>query len=628
MNEQRSIFSLTQPQAPEPAPGDQKWVMPKELPDLLHYQRLSLDTECDGKNPFKNKPIGVSLGYREGNRVKTYYIPFGHEVGPNFDPEMVKRWLRAEFVGKEVSFCNAKFDLHMLRNGMGVDLEEIGVKPRDVAFNAALLDDNRRAGLDLATLALQFTNTRKLEFQGDMNKMAQYPAWMVGPYAERDALATFLVEEGTAPRIKQENLEEVLSVENDLIWFVLEIERNGCRVDVPKLELWRKEVRDLYEKCIWGIHAQTGLLVQPGSGESMRKLFKTLRIEPPPITDLKKKKEYDKLSPDDQDEIQARRTFTDEDLLFLKHPVTDEVVRARRLEGLLGGFLDKFHDGLIEGDLLRSQYHQLKGDKYGTVSGRFSSSGGGDEAYSFNAQQTIKPDLQIETLGDHHIVRELFIPDEGMEYWGCDASQIEYRLFGHFSNCERIIKAYREDPTTDYHRLVQKMLEPFRPGIKRGIVKNVNFSKLYRAQVPTFAATAGITIAEGEKLYAEMGKIFPEADTLSESIEQECKTRGYVTTLLGRRARLKDRFHSATNRVIQGSAADIMKLKLRHVYNERKTLGITKLRMMIHDEQTGDKLPGEEYTKRMRECFNEQELELRVPITWELATGQNWRECK
>jgi len=103
-----------------------------------------------------------------------------------------------------------------------------------------------------------------------------------------------------------------------------------------------------------------------------------------------------------------------------------------------------------------------------------------------------------------------------------------------------------------------------------------------------------------------------------------------VTTLLARRARFgkNDRFHSAVNRVIQGSAADLMKLKLRRVYRERETLGILKLRQTVHDEQTGDKDPDPKYTKRIQECFAVQEVPLRVPIIWEMKTGRNWRECK
>jgi DNA polymerase I-like protein with 3'-5' exonuclease and polymerase domains len=81
------------------------------------------------------------------------------------------------------------------------------------------------------------------------------------------------------------------------------------------------------------------------------------------------------------------------------------------------------------------------------------------------------------------------------------------------------------------------------------------------------------------------------------------------------------------NAVIQGSAADIFKMKLKAIYDEKKTLGIKALRQPVHDEFNGDKVPGEKYTKRMREFFNEQVIKLRIPIIWNLKTGKNWREC-
>lgn len=617
---QTDLFAVLN-QLPAPASN---WTIPEELPDLSGVDKLSLDTETTGRNPFVDKPVGISLAYPTDNGVFSRYYPVGHCEG-NLDPDRVRNWLEWNLTGKEVLFANAKFDIPILRN-WGLDVEDLGVRPRDVAFNAALLDDNRRAGLDLETLARTYTNVRKLEFHGDMNRMADYPSWAVGPYAEGDSLATYLVDESTRPLVAREGMSNLLDLENDLIYFVCEIERNGARIDVEKLERWRVEVRDEYERLLMELSRQTGFLIQPESGEHMLRLFRHIGVEPPPKGHRKGKKK------DEEEEVTSgKRTFTEEELLSLKHPVTNTVVLLRQLNGLLGGFLDKFHDGL-DGDTLRSQFHQLKSDKGGTISGRFSSSGGGDllRGYSYNAQQTIKPKLQIRTTGDRWIVRELFIADEGQEYFACDASQIEYRLFGHFTNAPKVVKAYLEDEHTDFHQMTMDMILPHKPDIDRDTAKNTSFSRLYGAQAPTFAATAGITVKEAELVLKVYDTIFPEAKIFADRTQSDAKVRGYVTTILGRRARFKtnDRFHSAVNRVIQGSAADLMKLKLRRIYRERETLGITKLRQTVHDEQTGDKDPDPKYTKLIQECFAVQEIPLRVPIIWEMKTGTNWRECK
>lgn len=609
------------------APKVSEWAPPAELPSLSGVKRLSLDTETNGRNSFNNTAVGISLAYRDNHDVRRYYLPFGHSEG-NLDRETVLRWARTELRDKDVVFANAKFDIHMLRN-TGVDLEAIGVRPHDVAFSAALLDDNRRAGLDLDTLGRQYTGYGKRPFDGDMNHIADYHSSEVGPYAEWDAELTLRVDEGTLPLIAKDGLDRVLKLENEIIYFVCEIERNGCRLDVAKLEQWRKEIRSEFEQRIMSIHKQTGMLVSPGSGEDVRRLLKFLDL-PLPKRDPKKHKPWQ------QPKKEGTPSYTAEELSGYLHPVMDDVVQARQLEGLLSKFLDKWHEGLNGGDVLRSQYHQLKftGDgndeSFGAVSGRFSSSGGGksSDGYSFNAQQTIKPELQAQTLGDHHIIRELIIPDEGQEYGASDASQIEYRLFAHFTNAPRIVKAYTEDADADFHGLVHEMLKVHRPTITRSTTKNVNFGKLYRAGPQQLAATARISVKDAEQLYRDLEKIFPEADRLSNRIEHEAEKKGFVTTIMGRRARLTERFHSATNRVIQGSAADLMKLKMARIYRERKTIGITKLRQTIHDEQCFDIDPDPKYKELVAECFNVQEIPLRVPITWKTKYGKNWRDCK
>lgn len=621
--------TVTQPQG--------TWQIPTELPDLSRIPRFGGDSETNSLNVFTGKAIGISLAwYDESGKVQKIYAPWGHVAG-NLEFEKVKRWCEDSLRGKTGYFSNAKFDVAMLRNA-GLDLEALDVKVCDVAFNAALLEDSPRGGLGIDNLARLYTNERKFEFPGNPNRMAEYPSWMAGEYAEQDAKLPLLVHDATVPLLRKDGLEELLALENDLIYFVCEIERNGCRIDVPKLFQWREEVRKELETVLLKIHRETGFLVQPNSGNDMRRLFQLLGLQPPAlpvwkchVCKAKNEPMAMKCWRCDVRKRAGKPTYTEEQLLAFKNPVLDDVVRARWLDDLLGSFLDKFWAGL-DGDTVRSQYHQLKGDKHGTVSGRFSSTGGGtdDDGYTFNSQQTIKTSLQMKTLGDRWIVRELLIPKEGDEMWAADASQIEYRLFGHFANSQKIINAYLEDENADFHQLVMDMILPVKPDIDRDTAKNTNFSRLYRAQAPTFAATAGISVAEAERILEIYDRVLPEADTFSTEKENEAKNRGYVTTILGRRARFgpNDRTYSAANRVVQGSAADLFKTKLRTIYRERKTLGITRLRQPVHDEQVGDKDPDPKYTKRIQECFNEQEIDLRIPIIWSLKTGQTWKDCK
>lgn len=615
--------------------NDTRWQVPTELPDLRSIPRIAVDTETDGKNPFvQNSVIGISLAWRDSdNTLQRFYAPIRHADG-NMDASLVKRWLSYILRDKSLVFCNAKYDIAMLRN-TEVDIEALGAQPSDVAFSAALIDDSRHVKLNLNVLGQQYVGEGKRTEPYDMSKMAETPSWLVAEYAMQDAALTLQIAENTQPLIERDGLAKVLQLENSLIYAVCEIERNGCRIDVEKLEQWRKEIRAEYERIVMSLYSATGIRVQPGSGESIIKLCAISGIKPPPTSIECKSCEhvyiyYETCPKCGAANKAANRAYSEDELLALKHPLMNTVVDARRNDSLLSKFLDKYHDGL-DGDILRSQFHQLKGDEYGAISGRFSSSGGGDlkSGYAFNAQQCIKPKLQQRTTGDHHIVRELFIPNDGQELWACDADQIEFRLLVHFSDAKKLLAAYEKDVTTNYHRVVHELIKK-RVSIDYDEAKNTNFARLYGGGAKKIASMTGMSVQQTTDYLNECDRILPEAKDFMKSSGDVAEKRGWVETILGRRARFgkHDSFYKATNRVIQGSAADVFKLKLLRVYNERRTLGITTLRQPVHDEQVGDKDPDPKYTERIREFFNEQEIDCKVPLLWKLETGKNWKECK
>ena len=98
----------------------------------------------------------------------------------------------------------------------------------------------------------------------------------------------------------------------------------------------------------------------------------------------------------------------------------------------------------------------------------------------------VESQLEEEAISNW-IVRELFIPEDGLKYVSADASQIEFRWFAHYSKSERLIREYNEDPTMDFHQLVANML-----GQKRKDAKHSNFGKLYTMGVPKLARKLGL----------------------------------------------------------------------------------------------------------------------------------------
>lgn len=599
-----------------------------ELPNLKGVRRLSCDFETKGKNPFKNYPVGMSVSWSDSlvTDVQSVYLPIAHQGSANFDADVVKRWAKDNMSGKIVIFANAKYDIATGKT-WGLDFEALGIKPRDVAFAEALLNDSRYAKLDLDSMAKKHLGVGKLEHDWDFSRIHLLSAAQVDPYANRDTRITYLIDHVLEKDIQAQGLGAVLSLENSIIYAVCEIERNGCRMDVEKIHRWNKEIPVLRNKLVDEISNEIGIAVSPNSPNSLRRVFDRLGIESPKVAvtvvDEKTKEET----------VVYEESYAEELMSKVDHPLIKKIIKARRMDSLHSKFVEPYAENL-EGDLLRSQFHQLKTNDYGTISGRFSATGGGndpDSPYTFNVQQ-VEKENKDEELGRMFPVRELFLSEEGTDFFSCDAAQIEYRLFAEFSKAKLVLEAYRKDPRTKYHEVIHEVVKKAGANITYKQCKNSNFARLYSAGVKKISLMIGLSEAETrDYLENYYDKLIPEGKKFTQRVNKIAKERGYITTLLGRRARFgsgERKMSSAVNALIQGSAADIFKLKLASVYRERKTLGITKLRQVVHDEQCGDKDPDPVYTKRIQEFFDEQDLNLTVPILWDLSTGKNWKECE
>ena len=619
------------------------WTPPSSPADLSAFPLISLDTETTGLDKDKDKPVGISFCTPSG---LCQYLPFGH-AGGNLPKSTVIEWAKKELRNKYIIGANIGYDARMLRN-VGVDLEEQGCRLHDIQHDAALLDEYRR-NFTLESLGKDFAGRGKkqLNVSGakiDMGGMAKHHAGFIGPYAEEDARLTLDVYNALAPRIEAEGLSKVQRLEDDLQWVNIHIETNGARLDVGKLERWRREVRQQLQDELMDLKLNGGAKIPfgftPNSSQKWAALFRNLEL-PERLLD-------------------EEEGYTADFLKTVADPIVQKAFHIKRLQSLLSKYLDKYSEGReaktglahMSGDRLRFSLFPLRNDAQGTVSGRSSSA-------NVNVQQVMQVEKQIKEMGESHIIRELFIPDDGYSFFACDASQIEFRLFAHYSNSSQLQAAYTNDPLTDFYMAVASIT-----GQTRSEAKITSLGKLYSMGLETLAANLGLNCRcgiglschcklrdNGWKHRFNCGRLkeshmpdcpalramsvaaqyddkFPAAKALSKQASRIAEERGYVTTLLGRRQRFNGSrgIHSALNRIIQGSAADLFKTKLLNTYRERKSLGIHKLRMPVHDEITGDM--DLSYTDRLKEFMNEQEFVLNVPILWNLGTGASWRECK
>jgi DNA polymerase I-like protein with 3'-5' exonuclease and polymerase domains len=569
-----------------------------------HRGTIAFDVEHLGLGR-EAKPIGIAIATGDSS----WYLPWGHIEGHQHTQEGVVSWCKDNLAGADVAFRNAKNDIEQVRK-IGLDLEAIGIIPHEIQHAAALLDEHRRK-FTLDALAQDRLGMRKmnLTWKGRDVPPAEIPllpSWAVAHYAKMDARLTWLLDENYRNDIEKEELGDVLELEDSLLWCVLDMERQMVPIDVPKLDRWILELQEEWSHRVMEIYRKTGLRVNPDSPDDVAKLFNYMGLG------------FSRT-------MEGNPSFTGDFLKSLDDiPLVQLIIEARDMSSLRSKYLLKYRAALVNG-MLPYQLHQLRADDGGTITGRFASS-------KVNIQQVFKPNKQIlaSPCTAKWLIRELFIPGQGSSYlqrftvhdevngdlngkwFHADASQIEYRLFAHFScvprpYSHRIIDAYNRDPNLSYHKWVHK--EVLKGALIYDHAKNFNFMKLYGGGVDRAAEMLGTNDFKGVQEKLDIyDRELPEAKRLLYFVSELVERRGYCKTILGRRRRYAkgDRFYSGLNSVLQGSAADLMKLKLRRLYRERKNLDMLK---------------------KLEECFAVQEFPLRVPITWELSTGKNWREC-
>lgn len=601
---------------------DVRW----ELPDLSNEKRISLDTETTGLALWNGDiPVGMSISTEDFQYA--WYIPWGHKVGFNYELDNVKRWVKDNLVDKHIDFANSKFDINMLKN-IDIDLEEGNNHFHDVMHPAALLEP-RRDDLDLNSLVSEKLGKKKVELDGDFKSfpMQERNSAAVWWYASYDAQLTSEIARYYAPRIADAGMTAVLDLEDAIIPAVAHMERQGAILDVESLQAWKRQAHNRYIKIVLEIYKQVGIRVEPTKPSDLAKLFHVLKIDYP-------------LTPTGQPSITNELLQQHLDIEPIKLAYEGKQIRSLESKALNAFDRSLGKDGKIRYSLNQLKIKRNEGTGKGAATGRFSSSGGGSEINGVNIQQVIDDEKQerIEVIKDFPI-RRLIKPADGKKWLSADAMQIEFRLFAHYSQSDRLRKAYFENPLIDFHDFVaanimykQYDLAYIKKSGLRKKIKNINFGKLYGMGIWKLANIyLHCSLEEAEEAARHYDREFPEAKDLMNAVSGMAERRGWVKTILGRIHKfgpeIDKRYYAALNYVIQGSAADIMKKKLLLLYNTRKETGFN-MRFTVHDEVDGD-IPDLESAIKVKRMLNEPEFkQIQIPILWSTGIGDSWMDIE
>ena len=504
-------------------------------------------------------------------------------------------------------FTNALYDLAWLINGKYAF--KINGKWEDIITREALLNAYE-ISYSLDSLSKKYGREGKREdkiqqicYEHNWKGAPQTHLWKMNACDIDEYMAgdteepayIFMLQQGA---LEAENLIQVNDVECGLLPCLIQMQKVGFRVDEKR----RLEVKDMLEKeyktKLFEFSEKYNCLPNFNSSQQVAKLFERLGI---PVAQTEK----------------GNPKVGYEELLACPNEIGKEIIDIKGYKTVINNFIDGSLKNFQVDGRIHCVFYPSKKDDGGTVTGRFSCN-------HPNLQQI---PAKKEKHGDE--IRSILIPEDDCWYGAPDFKQIEYRVLAHFAmgpGSEEIRAKYRSNPKTDYHQYVVDLT-----GLDRKHAKNFNFGCVYCMGIPTMSRKFAIPIDRcrelSEQYFAKMPFIKPTRD----NIMRVAKMRGYVKTILGRRARVSEdmkaagRIYPIVNYLIQGTAADIMKKGMLDCFRAG-LFDICKCHITVHDElglSVPKTLEGiQAYHEIMR--IMENTIKLDVPLYVDRDMGNNW----
>jgi DNA polymerase-1 len=600
---------------------------PEKLADLIkqleQQQLISVDTETTHVSPRCAEIVGYSFAFKPN---EGYYIPVLGPAGDRvLDPKITLAALKPVLENSAIHKLgqNLKYDAIVLRN-VGVHLAGIAF---DTMIANYLLDAGGRSHNldDLAQKYLNHTTIKISELIGkgrDQKRMDEVPVEQVGIYAAEDADIPLRMHPILQCGLDELELTELNdTVEVPLIDVLTDIEFTGMRIDPARLGELSKRYGARLAILEQEIEELAGHPLNIGSPKQLAQvLFQELGL---PIVKRTK-----------------TGASTDADVLEQlaeSHPLPKKIVEYRQYSKLKSTYVDALPT-MIHPDTHRvhTSFNQVV-----AATGRLSSS---------------DPNLQnipIRT-DEGREIRSAFISGEpGWKLLAADYSQIELRILAHYSEDESMCAAFERDE--DIHTQVASQVFGIPlsevTSAQRRSAKAVNFGVIY-GQSP-FGLAKGLGISQEEAARFIDGYFATYrgvAEFMVETLD-ECRRNGYVSTILRRRRSvqgvrpvdqltlLTDRpsrkpltlpERTAVNSVIQGSAADMIKLAMLAIHRRLKQQSSpAKMLLQIHDELVFE-APESEIDGLAKLVRDEMQniMSLRVPLKVDVKSGLNWADCE
>jgi DNA polymerase I len=428
--------------------------------------------------------------------------------------------------------------------------------------------------------------------------------------AGADALLLTALAEWQLEEIRGRGLTDLLKeVELPLVALLREMEKAGVKLETKRLAQISsrvKEEADALEREIFELCGTEFTLGSPKQLEEV--LFGRLGLS-------RKRRGKTGYSTDAR-VLQAIRS---------EHPVVEKIERWRELTKLAQTYLDALPLLIDENGRIHTTFNQTA-----ATTGRLSSN---------------NPNLQnipIRTeLGRE--IRACFVAEAGDLLVSADYSQVELRILAHMAGEDALKEIFEKGDdvhTATACRVFGVTPEQIDPGM-RSKAKMINYGIVYGLSAWGMADRLDIPQEEADEFIRRYLSGFPAVARFIEDTIAQGTEHGYVSTLFGRRRQVPElrarrwelrrqgeRF--AVNMVIQGTAADIMKVAMVRCDAGLKEAKLrSRMVLQIHDELLFEG-PAEE-ADAVRRIAAEQmagAFALDPPLAVDVGIGSDWLAAK
>jgi DNA polymerase I len=577
---------------------------------------IAIDTETTGLNPMKAKLCGVSISLGAGDGA---YIP---TMCPedHLEQEVVIDALRPLLEDESVAKIghNIKYDLVVFENA-GIVVKG----PLHDTLIAAWIVDASRSGYSmdavaLGTLDYECLSIKELIGTGKNQLTFNHvPLADAYPYASEDVDVTFQLWNVFEPRLADDLHTLYEEIEMPLVRVLAAMRIAGIKVDPNELHRQRENIVKRIDELKIEIEQAAPYPFNP---DSPKQLSEVLFGDAPGfgIKPIKRGKSFHSTN------VEVLEKLASDPEMETTLPTL--ILEYRKLTKLVNTYLGSLVDAINPATgRVHASFNQT-----GTSTGRLSSS---------------DPNLQNIPIRSEigREIRRAFVPEKGNVFVSADYSQVELRMLAHLSGDEALLQAFRDGQ--DIHKAVAS--EVFGTAIEdvsseqRSAAKAVNFGIVYGITKWGLSRQLNCSPERAEQIIDEYKIRFKGIDTFLATCVAQAIEFGYVKTIGHRRRQIRN-IHAtnhqqqalaervAINSVVQGSAADLIKVAMNNVHTRlTEEFPEARLLMQIHDELVVETPKQDAHAVRdLLVEVMESAMELVVPIVADASIGKNWAECK